>query len=298
MNIFRQQSPLWAIVLCSGAMVASCGAEPSVQGDVANYGARQEAMVAPEAPEASADLVADVPKAAPQLIKTAQLDLTVESIDEMLPQVTAIAQQQRGDIISLQNSKPQNSRDRHTATLKMRVPQAQLDATLEKLAALGTVRNQSLSAEDVSQQLVDFQARLRNLRKTEEMLLKIMDRSGSMGDVLQVTQRISEVRSQIEQIDAQLKDLQNRVAYSTINLNIEAIFTPPPVTRPVETQFGDTWSEATNSMKRFSVGLAKVFLWLLAYSPYLAIIGLPWGFMWYRRRRMAEPPSASRPSDF
>lgn len=284
MKTIRGRSRYWTLILCSSAIMVGCGADPATyQEDAMNYGAAQNAV--PEVAQAPAEpsLVADVPKAPPKLIKTAQLDLTVESMAEALPQVTAIAQQQQGDIVSLEDSKPQNNRDPHTATVTMRVPQGQLDATLAQLSGLGTVRRQNLTAEDVSQQLVDFQARLRNLRKTEEMLLKIMDRSGSMGDVLQVTQKISEVRSQIEQIDAQLKDLQTKIAYSTITLNIEAIFAPTPVNRPVEAQFGDTWNAATHSMTRFSIGLTKVFLWLLAYSPYLVLLSLPWLFMWYRK---------------
>ncbi|MEC4803953.1 MAG: DUF4349 domain-containing protein [Jaaginema sp. PMC 1079.18] len=285
----------WFVILSCSAVIASCGANPSVESFDQLSPEAAEAPVATA--DASATFVADVPKAAPKLIKTAQLDLTVAAIAEVLPQINAIAQQRQGDILGLEDSKPQNNRDRHTATIQMRVPQNQMDATLEQLSALGTVRNQRITAEDVSQQLVDFQARLRNLRKTEEMLLKIMDRSGSMGEVLQVTQKISEVRSQIEQIDAQLQDLQTRIAYSTINVNIEALFAPSPVNRPVEAQFGDTWSEATHSMQQFSVGLAKILLWLLAYSPYLAVLGLPWLLLWYRRRRMAEPPSASSQRD-
>jgi len=275
----------WALVLCSSAMMVGCSAyHEQAMSDSVTQNAVPEVAQAPAEP----NLVADVPKAPPQLIKTAQLDLTVESMAEALPQVSAIAQQQQGDIVSLENIKPQNNRDPHTATVEMRVPQAQLDATLEQLSSLGTVRRQTVTAEDVSQQLVDFQARLRNLRKTEQMLLKIMDRSGSMGEVLQVTQKISEVRSQIEQIDAQLKDLQTRIAYSTINLDIEAIFAPTPVNRPVDAQFGDTWNAATHSMKRFSVGLTKVFLWLLAYSPYLVLFSLPWLFMRYRKFKMRD----------
>lgn len=49
-----------------------------------------------------------------------------------------------------------------------------------------------------------------------------MDRSGSVRDVLSVAKELSNVRQSIEQIDAQLKNLQNQVAYSTITLNLEA----------------------------------------------------------------------------
>ncbi len=60
------------------------------------------------------------------------------------------------------------------------------------------------------------------MQKTESTLLEIMERSGSVSDVLKVAQELSDVRQSIEQINAQLKSLQNQVAYSTITLKLEA----------------------------------------------------------------------------
>jgi hypothetical protein len=74
---------------------------------------------------------------------------------------------------------------------------------------LGTVENRNITAADVGDRLVDFQARLTNLQKTEANLQKIMARAGSVRDVLSFAQELSNVRETIEQIDAQLKTLQN-----------------------------------------------------------------------------------------
>ena len=124
----------------------------------------------------------------------------------------------RGDLLRLDDAIPTDPTQRHTATLELRVPQAKLDLTLDQIAALGTVQSRSVSAEDVSNQLVDFKARLRNLRKSEDVVRGIMERSGSVGDVLKVSQELSNIRNAIEQIDAQLQQLQTQVAYATISL--------------------------------------------------------------------------------
>ncbi|MCA1992088.1 MAG: DUF4349 domain-containing protein, partial [Coleofasciculus sp. S288] len=123
-----------------------------------------------------------VPQSRPQLVKTAEIALVVNSIDQTLQQASQIIQQQQGDVLGLQNDKPQNSNRRETAFMQIRVPQGKLETTLDALAKLGTVQRRNLSGEDVTNQLVDFQARLRNLRKTESSLLQIMNRSGSVGD--------------------------------------------------------------------------------------------------------------------
>ena len=86
----------------------------------------------------------------------------------------------------------------------MRVPQNLLEKTLNELAELGAVQSRNISAEDVGEKIVDFQARLSNLRRTESNLLKIMDKSGSVKDILSVAQELSRVREQIVRFTAQL----------------------------------------------------------------------------------------------
>jgi ACT domain-containing protein len=138
--------------------------------------------------------------AAPQLVKTATLSLEVDNLEARLKQATDLVKQANGDVLKLEDRAAQQQDSPHTAYLQMRVPQAQLDNTVSQIATLGTVTFQSLTAEDVSAQLVDFAARLRNLRKTEETTLKILDRSGKISEVLAVTQELSRIRESIEKL--------------------------------------------------------------------------------------------------
>ena len=220
----------------------------------------------------------------PQLIKQAQLSLVVDSIDEGLKLVSQIIRTQQGDILDLQDN--QIEAIHRTAYLRIRVPQSNLDRLLEALGELGTVQQQGLSAEDVSTQLVDAQARLRNLRKSEESLLKIMERSGEISHVLEVSRELSRVREQIEQIDARVQNLQTQVRYSTVDLTLSAAMAAQPIGRPLGETIGATWQDATQSVGDLTVGLMQVGLWLLAYSPYLLIVAITCvlGYRTLRRR--------------
>ncbi|HEY9648565.1 MAG TPA: DUF4349 domain-containing protein [Chroococcidiopsis sp.] len=265
-------------------MSESTGSAPAPENRV-SQGVAAPAGGAPAegaATDAIATNVASAPAVAPQLVKTAELVITVDSVEQTLVQITAIARQQQGDILNLNDQTPPDDYSRHTATVQLRIPQLKLDATLDALGNLGTVQRQSLAAEDVSTQLVDLNARLRNLRRTEEMLLDIMKRSGDMGDVLKVSQELSNVRSSIEQIDAQFTALKNRVAYSVVNLSLqEAIVATPPQTA-VSTQLQNTWDGATHSIGKVTVDLLQLGIWLLVYSPYWLAIALA---AYYIRRR-------------
>ncbi len=238
------------------------------------------------------------PQSRPQLAKTAEIALVVKSIDNSLREVSQIVKQQQGDVLGLQNDKPEKG-SRQMASMQIRVPQNKLETTLDALAKLGTVQRRNLSAEDVTTQLVDVQARLRNLRQTESSLLQIMKRSGSVGDVLKVSQELSKVRESIEQIDAQLKSLTNRVTYSTITLQLEAAVSTTTPQQPLGLQVEDTWNNATQSVGEFTTSLLRLGIWLIAYSPYLLVLAAVTLFGYTRLKKPRSQPTtqASQASD-
>ena len=265
-------SVVLVLTVLSAVMMASCAQQAG------QYNASMESSPLPPAnapaPANQAVAAAEVPKAAPQLIKNAGLTLMVKSIDKTMKEVSAIAQTQQGDILGFQNQKPQDSSMRHTASMRIRVPQNKLQPTLDALTRLGTVQKQTLTAEDVSNQLVDLDARLRNLRKSEELTLKIMERSGSIGDVLKASQQVNTIRDEIERIDAQLKKLRDQVAYSTILLNLEAAVSASSKTQPpLGLRMQESWGQATHSVGQFTLGLLALSIWLVAFSPYLLLGG-------------------------
>lgn len=158
--------------------------------------------------------------------------------------------------------------------MQIRVPQQRLDITLDALAKLGTVQNRLITVEDVSEQIVDYDARLRNLRRSEEMVLKIMKRSGSVGEVLNASQNLSSIRETIERIEAQLKSLRTQISYSTITLNLEeAVSAAPPSQQPLGLRVQESWGKSTHAMSELTLGLLGLSIWLFAFSPYLLLGG-------------------------
>lgn len=297
---------LW-LTLVLGTVLTSCASAPlpASSGDrAANSNSAPMPIPAPQG--ATAEMAAADAKVAPpsgsgtampqaelKMVRTAQMSLDVTSVSETLDKVEAIARQHQGDLIGLQEQVPQESGDRHIATLTLRVPQAQLDKALDALAPLGTVQSQTITAEDVSTQLVDYQARLKNLRQTEEMLTNIMKRAGDMADVLRVAQEVSNVRQSIEMLDAQLTNLQNQVAYSTITVTVRETVPTLTTQQPLGEAIATTWQQATHSVGAFTVFLLKFLTWLAAYSPYLLLILLAVWFYRHQRQgsHLQTPPA-------
>lgn len=274
-------------VLMGGVIFTSCASAPNLpQAALKNetIASQSAASLTSDTATSQTAETAQVPRSRPQLIKKAAISLIVDSVDKSVNAVSEIINKQQGDLISLQEQQATKTNARHTASIQLRVPQNLLQPTLDELAKLGTVQSRNISAEDVGDRLVDFQARLTNLRKTEANLQKIMDRAGSVRDVLSVAQELSQVRQSIEQIDAQLKSLTNQVAYSTITLKLEATVSSNGTQRALGSQLQESWNKSTNSFGDFTVGLLKLGIWLMVYSPYLlALAAVAYGFNRWRR---------------
>jgi hypothetical protein len=274
------------------------GAESS---QLDNRQAADQGMAAPAteavAAKVEADAVSepvpgsDMGQVAPQLVKQARLVLVLTDVDAAVETVQTLVRQAQGDLLNLQDYRSPDG-TAHQVTLTLRVPQAQLDTVLANLRELGTVQEQSLTATDVSSQLVDLEARVKNLRQSEAALQKIMERSGEISHVLEVARELSNVRDSIERTAAQQQNLQRQVAYSQIDLTLQSPVTTVPPLRPVRETLGGTWQAATQSVRAFTVGGLKIGLWLLAYSPYLVILGaLTYGGYRLRRGHPTPPPA-------
>ncbi|CEJ43298.1 DUF4349 domain-containing protein [Umezakia ovalisporum] len=285
-----QKSAVLVTVLLGGVIFTSCASsvQPSLNQPLPSRDNLANQAPAPIISEISAQQPQPAPVERPrsQLIKKAAMTVIVDSVGESIESVSRIINQQQGDLIALNERQPTGDNRRHTASITLRVPQNFLEVTLKNLAKLGTVSHRHITAEDVGDRLVDFQARLNNLRRTEANLQKIMDRSGSIKDVLNVSQELSNIRQSIEQIDAQLKNLQNQVAYSTITLNLEAAVSSSSPQPGIASQIQGTWNNSTNSLATLMMTVLKLGIWSMVYSPILLVMAAGiYSFMGWRRTR-------------
>jgi hypothetical protein len=273
------------LAACSPSQRAQTGAAPAV-GDSAlkapQSGAPLEKMLAQNVAQSETQSPAAVPAAKPQLIRTASLQLTVQDVDGAIGDLRNLLKQQQGDIYNFDDQRGGPGSRRHVS-LELKVPQANLDATIEALTKLGTVVNTQVSSDDVTTQIVDTEARLKNLRQQEAMTQKIMERTGSIKDVLAVSQQLSQVRDQIERLDAQVKQLKTQVAYSTIKLQLSAAIVGGPVnSNTFGQQVQDRWNRSTRGASQLVIGLTLLGIGLIPFLPFLLLLGA--GLYMLRRR--------------
>jgi predicted site-specific integrase-resolvase len=107
------------------------------------------------------------------------------------------------------------------AVVSIRVPADKLNLAMDAVRNLGKVKSENLNAYDVTDQLVDIEARLNNSKATERRLLEILSMAKDVNDVLMVEDRLKWVREEVEMLEAQLKNLKSSIDYSTLTVTIE-----------------------------------------------------------------------------
>ena len=220
------------------------------------------------------------------IIRTGEVRLRVENYERARANLTA-AVEARGGYVS-DSSKRINDRGEASWTagrVVLRVPAENFSDTMGTVESEGRVLESSTSTQDVTDQVVDLQARLDNLRAERDRLRELYQRANDTEDVLAVERRLSEVQTEIEQTEARLQNLQRRVAYSTITVEM----TEPRPDRPAPDQWYDTPVLAAflDSVHGVGVVLRAAVVGVAYAAPYLLVFLAPFavaGGLLYRFR--------------
>lgn len=164
-----------------------------------------------------------------KIIRTASVEMLVQNPAEMADRITKMAEGLGGYMVSADVG--QNST---AATLTIRVPAARFDEARSHIRSLGLkVESEKVDAQDVTRQYVDQDATLRNLRAEESQYLTILKQAHTVKDLLAVDEKLSEVRGQIEQQQAEFIALAQQVDTVALTISLRT---------PAEAQvFGLNW---------------------------------------------------------
>ena len=154
------------------------------------------------------------------VVRNGSFSLEVADVEASLTKLTGIVKSQGGYV---SDSYRYTDASTPYLTVTFRVPAASFDAAVLALRAEGTVLSEQISTYEVTMQLVDLEARLRNLRASESALLELMTRATTVSDVLAVQTQLTTVRSDIESYDAQRAALADQVAMTTISVTVSPI---------------------------------------------------------------------------
>jgi hypothetical protein len=305
-----------ALILALGLVLAACsGSDNATEMTVAEEGAALEAFdggtgttsAAAEAPAGGGEgaIAVDIELAQDRkVIRNADLQLEADDTRAALDRIVTLVEAAGGFVADAVVHPVEDPEDQPTASMTLRIPSAELTRVMNEIKeSVQKVVSESQSADDVTEEFIDLEARLTNLEALEVELRALLTEVRQQPDadpdkLLRVFNEVAAVRGQIEQIQGQLDYLANVVDLATLSIGLA----PTPAVVPI---VEDTWQPVTvarDALRSLVAGLQGVADWAISFALYtlpmlLILLGIPAvvGLWVYRQWRKRKPPATSTP---
>jgi hypothetical protein len=251
-------------------------------------GIASEAPPPPPPPNAEADR---------KIVRTGSLEMVVQRPAEAAEKIRTLAEGAGGFLVS---SEIRGEQDATGGSLTIRVPAAQFEQVRAEIRKLGLrVESEKIEAQDVTRQYVDQEANLRNLRAEEVQYLSILKQAHTVKDTLEVSEKLSEVRGQIEQQLAEFDALSKQIETVAIAVSLRAqaeaqvfgLHWRPLYQMKLAFRDGlDGVADYASAMTAIVFYLPAVILWL---GTILVAAAVAWRVVRWAGRRMFNKPSPS-----
>ena len=237
-----------------------------------------------------------------KIIRNAEITIEVPSTTAAQHEVTSIAESHGGFVVTSE-AKQRESNDPAQRTLDIklvvRVPSNQFGRAFDEIKKLaGNTPSENVTSQDVTEDFIDLEARIKTQKALEVQFLEIMRQANKISDALEVQRQIAEVRTDIEKLEGRKRFLENRSSLSTINVNIQ---TPKPVIAVTESGFRQSLREAVSDSISLASDLVLFFArFLIMMAPVALFVLLPSGLMirylWRRAKRIRLAHALATPA--
>lgn len=233
-----------------------------------------------------------------KIIKNGEQKLEVQETDVAIDRVTQIASDAGGYIVSSRTwfANADDASYKY-AMITLGVPADQFEPVLRRLRAVALrVLDETASGEDVTDQFVDLESKLENLKVTRDRLRTFLDRAETVEEALKVNQDLAAIEEEIATVQGRINYLAGRSSYSTIVVNLEPVIPPTPTPTlfptptPVSWNPGETAARAGATLRSVSQNLLDILIWFVIavvpiVAPILLVVWLVWYFGFARRRK-------------
>jgi len=219
------------------------------------------------------------------IIKTGWLNLVVKDVLDTAKKITKFAEENGGWVVSSNISEYEKV---PSGSITVRVPAEKFETAKDYFRSLAVrVTNESVQSQDITEEYVDLQSRLRNLEAAENRLLDLMKMTGKVSEILEVHRELTNVREQIEQIKGKMQYLEESAKMSSITVNLalseELLPVPPAEKWRPKYVLMQTFKSVMNFWKGFSYFLIRLTVWAQVWIP--AVIIVYFGFRFWKKRK-------------
>lgn len=237
-----------------------------------------------------------------KILRNADFQLEVPDPTVAQRQITSMAESLGGFVVtseSKQRDVGDRTKQQLDVSLVLRVPALQFNSALEQIRATASrVILEKTTGQDVTEEFIDLEARIKTQKALELQFLEIMKQANKVADALEVQRQIAEVRTEIEKLEGRKRFLENRASLSTITIGLQS-----PTAIAVNTSgFGRDIKEAVSDSLRVA---SEIVLFLIRFVivmvPILILVILPGGllarYIFRRAKRWNPTPELESTSE-
>ncbi|MGB7200944.1 MAG: DUF4349 domain-containing protein [Pyrinomonadaceae bacterium] len=228
-----------------------------------------------------------------KIIRNADLSLESESPEETQRRITAIAESHGGFVVeSQQTSSDVRATTRDIVSMSVRVPSQKFADTLDQIRQTSErVVFETVKGDDVTEEFIDVEARLKAKKALEQQFVEIMKRASNVEDALNVQSQLGDVRSEIERIEGRKRFLENQSSLSTIKIKLQTPAVFSASSSGFSHRLGESLATGFDFALNFVLGLVTL---VVATLPFVVFIGLPvfFGFRYFWKKQ-SRPKSVS-----
>lgn len=200
-----------------------------------------------------------------KLIKKASVRLETKNADELIKKINS----QIGSLKGYTESLSQSKHDEYLSIeTNVCVPAEKLDEFLDFLEKSGTITSKNVETADVTDDYSDTESQIKALETEEKALLGILEKCENVQDTMNVQERLTSVRGELESLKSQKKNYDQRIAYSEVLINISEVERVKKTPTSFGSQVSEKFSESLYNIGQFFRNLG---VFVLGASPYFVI---------------------------
>lgn len=208
-----------------------------------------------------------------KLIQTVDMSVETENLDIVLGHIDTRVGELNGYIeaSNIRNGSMYSGRRYRSAELTVRIPAENLTQFVDHMGEVSNVVSSNKTVDDVTLSYVSIESRMKALQTEETRLLELLAKAETMDDLLTVESRLTDVRTELEQVTSSLRVMDNQVNYATVDLYISEVTEYTPVEEP-ETVWERISTGFVKSLKGVKTFFEELFVFLIVASPYFVLI--------------------------
>jgi len=209
-----------------------------------------------------------------KLIKDGVLEFETDNSNDTRVKLSKLINEYEGYISSESMIDESN---RTGIELIVRIPEGNYEQFWEKsIQGIAVFERKERSVNDVTDQFIDINARLKNKKALEERYLMLLSKANTINSMMEIEEELSKLRGDIESIEGRLRKMNNQVSYATIQLTF---FESKPVSHAFGKKFQTGFTNGWN-------GFIYVLVLIMNVWPFILLfLGVYFGRKFYRKRK-------------